>query len=111
MAGATTSKVSFIDRFKMAISLHKKNSVDSLLGILKQPTNSLLTILVLAIALALPGIFYIMTNSYFLSPFHSDLLQFTASCVLWIHKIVIPMFAMTLSFIFWIENLSLLTFP
>lgn len=63
MAGATSHKVSFADRFKMAISLHKKNSVDSLLSILKQPTNSLLTIMVLAIALALPGIFYIMTNN------------------------------------------------
>ncbi len=63
MAGATTSKVSFVDRFKMAIHLHKKNSIDSLLAIFKHPANSLLTILVLAIALALPGIFYIMTNN------------------------------------------------
>ncbi|MRX27853.1 permease-like cell division protein FtsX [Kangiella sp. HZ709] len=63
MAGATAHKVSFLDRFKMALFLHKKNSTDSLLSILKQPTNSLLTIMVLAIALALPGIFYIMTNN------------------------------------------------
>ncbi len=63
MAGATAHKVSFLDRFKMALYLHKKNSTDSLLSILKQPTNSLLTIMVLAIALALPGIFYIMTNN------------------------------------------------
>ncbi len=63
MAGATAHKVSFLDRFKMALYLHKKNSTDSLLSILKQPTNSWLTIMVLAIALALPGIFYIMTNN------------------------------------------------
>ncbi len=63
MAGATTHKVSFIDRIKMGLSLHKKNSKESLLAIFKHPANSLLTILVLAIALALPGIFFIMANN------------------------------------------------
>lgn len=63
MAGATSHKVSFFDRLKMGVRLHRKNSIESLLAILKQPTNSLLTIMVLAIALALPGIFYIMTNN------------------------------------------------
>ncbi|NVJ65813.1 MAG: cell division protein FtsX [Gammaproteobacteria bacterium] len=60
---ARAHKVSFIDRIKMGLKLHKKNSIDSLLAIFKHPANSLLTILVLAIALALPGIFYIMTNN------------------------------------------------
>lgn len=63
MAGATTHKVGVIDRFKMALKLHKKNFRESLFAIFKHPANSLLTIMVLAIALALPGIFYIMTNN------------------------------------------------
>ena len=63
-SSATNYKVSFSDRFKTALKLHKENSVQSLLNILRQPTNSLMTILVLAIALALPSAFYLfMTNA------------------------------------------------
>lgn len=63
MSGATSNKISFADRFKMAIALHKKNALSSLLDILRQPTSSLMTILVLAIALALPAAFYVFTNN------------------------------------------------
>ncbi len=67
MAGAskqaTTHKISIFDRFAMGLKLHRKNAVTCLLQILKHPANSLLTIMVLAIALALPGIFYIVTNN------------------------------------------------
>ncbi|WP_251358664.1 permease-like cell division protein FtsX [Kangiella sp. TOML190] len=67
MAGAAkharAHKVGFFDRLFMGLKLHRKNALESLLNILKHPTNSLLTIMVLAIALALPGIFYIMTNN------------------------------------------------
>lgn len=59
----TTYKVSFLDRFKMAISLHKKNAASTLLDVLRHPTNSLLTILVLAIALALPTAFYVFSSN------------------------------------------------
>jgi cell division transport system permease protein len=63
-SSATSYKVSFSDRFKTALKLHKENSVQALLDILRQPTNSLMTILVLAIALALPSAFYLfMTNA------------------------------------------------
>jgi len=63
-SSATSYKVSFRDRFKTAIKLHKENSGQTLLDILRQPTNSLMTILVLAIALALPSAFYLfMTNA------------------------------------------------
>ncbi|NVK22260.1 MAG: cell division protein FtsX [Kangiellaceae bacterium] len=60
---ATTAKVSLLDRIKMALSLHKKNSVSTLLDILRQPANSLMTILVLAIALALPSAFYVFSQN------------------------------------------------
>lgn len=59
----TSYKVSFLDRFKMAISLHKKNAASTLLDVLRHPTNSLLTILVLAIALALPTAFYVFSSN------------------------------------------------
>lgn len=59
----TTYKISFLDRFKMAISLHKKNAASTLLDVLRHPTNSLLTILVLAIALALPTAFYVFSSN------------------------------------------------
>jgi len=63
-ASATSYKVSFRDRFRTALKLHKENSIQTLLDILRQPTNSLMTILVLAIALALPSAFYLfMTNA------------------------------------------------
>ena len=63
-SSATSYKVSFTDRFKTALKLHKENSIQTLLDILRQPTNSLMTILVLAIALALPSAFYLfMTNA------------------------------------------------
>lgn len=63
MAGATSNQVRFSDRFMMALALHRKNAISSLLEIFKNPANSILTILVLAIALALPGIFYMMTSN------------------------------------------------
>lgn len=63
MRSATSSKISLIDRFKMALQLHKKNFLSSLLDILRQPTSSLMTILVLAVALALPSAFYVFTNN------------------------------------------------
>jgi cell division transport system permease protein len=59
----TSYKISFLDRFKMAISLHKKNAANTLLDVLRHPTNSLLTILVLAIALALPTAFYVFSSN------------------------------------------------
>lgn len=62
-SSATSDKVSFRDRFKTAIKLHKENSVQALLDILRQPTNSLMTILVLAIALALPSAFYLFMSN------------------------------------------------
>lgn len=63
-SSATSYKVSFRDRFRTALKLHKENSIQTLLDILRQPTNSLMTILVLAIALALPSAFYLfMTNA------------------------------------------------
>ncbi|RDX36971.1 cell division protein FtsX [Kangiella sp. HD9-110m-PIT-SAG07] len=63
-SSATSYRVSFRDRFRTALKLHKENSIQTLLDILRQPTNSLMTILVLAIALALPSAFYLfMTNA------------------------------------------------
>ncbi len=63
-SSATSYKVSLRDRFRTALKLHKENSIQTLLDILRQPTNSLMTILVLAIALALPSAFYLfMTNA------------------------------------------------
>ncbi|GAA4360661.1 permease-like cell division protein FtsX [Kangiella marina] len=63
-SSATSYKISFRDRFRTALKLHKENSFQTLLDILRQPTNSLMTILVLAIALALPSAFYLfMTNA------------------------------------------------
>lgn len=63
-SSATSYKISFRDRFNTALKLHKENSLQTLLDILRQPTNSLMTILVLAIALALPSAFYLfMTNA------------------------------------------------
>lgn len=59
----TSYKVSFRDRFRSALKLHKENSVQTLLDILRQPTNSLMTILVLAIALALPAAFYLFMSN------------------------------------------------
>lgn len=60
---ATTYKVSFIDRFKMALTLHKKNALSSLSAIFHNPGNSLMTILVLAIALTLPSLFFVFTSN------------------------------------------------
>lgn len=63
-SSATSYKVRFKDRFHSALKLHRENAVQTLLDILRQPTNSLMTILVLAIALALPAAFYLfMTNA------------------------------------------------
>ena len=63
-SSATSYKISFRDRFRTALKLHKENSIQTLLDILRQPTNSLMTILVLAIALALPSAFYLfMANA------------------------------------------------
>ena len=62
-SSATSYKVSFKDRLNTAIKLHKENSFQTLLDILRQPTNSLMTILVLAIALALPSAFYLFMSN------------------------------------------------
>lgn len=59
----TTYKISLLDRFRMAISLHKKNAMTTLLDVFRHPANSLLTILVLAIALALPTAFYVFSSN------------------------------------------------
>ena len=59
----TTYKVRLLDRFKMALTLHKKNAMQTLLDVFRHPANSLLTILVLAIALALPTAFYVFSSN------------------------------------------------
>ncbi|AOE50967.1 permease-like cell division protein FtsX [Kangiella sediminilitoris] len=62
-SSATSYKVKLTDRIQNTMKLHRENVVQTLLDILRQPTNSLMTILVLAIALALPAAFYLFMSN------------------------------------------------
>ena len=53
--GASKTKTGFIDRFKMAIQLHRIEMRSSYLSLIKTPIASLMTIAVLGIAIALPA--------------------------------------------------------
>jgi cell division transport system permease protein len=58
-SGASQSKTRSKDRFKSYLNHHKIVAVESLLRLLRTPMQSLLTWLVVAIAIALPGILYL----------------------------------------------------
>jgi len=57
-SGATGSRTSLAQRFRAYLGHHRQNARDSLLRLLSAPVQSAMTLLVIAIALALPGMLY-----------------------------------------------------
>src|SRR5690606_23107153 len=58
-SGASQSKTGWADRLKAWLAHHRSVARDSLMRLLRSPLQSLLTWLVVAIALALPAAFYV----------------------------------------------------
>lgn len=63
-SGASQSKTKISHRLKSYWAHHRQVAKDSLLRLLKTPLQSLLTWLVVAIAIALPGMLYIALNQF-----------------------------------------------
>lgn len=57
--GAMQSKVSFVDKFDAYVAHHSTSAIDSLMRLLETPFQSLMTWMVIAIAVALPATLYI----------------------------------------------------
>lgn len=57
--GATGSRTGHLHRFRAYLRHHRHNAIDSLGRLLAAPLQSLMTLLVIAIALALPGLLYL----------------------------------------------------